>query len=152
MEIRKAGLNDLDSLVDNRFDFIKELHSTDMVISEDLKQYTYDYMREHLIDDSMVAWIATEGEKIISCAIVCYYNILPGITNKTGKTGYIQNVYTLSEYRHKGLASDLVGRIIKDARERKVGELYLNATDMGRPIYDKLGFELLARDMVYKFK
>lgn len=40
----------------------------------------------------------------------------------------------------------------QDALDRNVGALYLHASDMGRPVYEKLGFGLLTSDMGYNIE
>jgi N-acetylglutamate synthase-like GNAT family acetyltransferase len=46
-------------------------------------------------------------------------------------------------------ATDLMNKIIQDAKERNVGRLLLHATDMGRPVYKKIGFEEVTKEMIY---
>jgi ribosomal protein S18 acetylase RimI-like enzyme len=54
--------------------------------------------------------------------------------------GYILNVYTEPAYRGRGLATHLMKRLMGDARKRKISVITLHATEMGRPVYEKLGF------------
>jgi ribosomal protein S18 acetylase RimI-like enzyme len=152
MEIRKADMNDIEALVENRIEFVSSLRNHEVEIIDDFKRYTKEYMMEHISDNSMVCLIAEDEGKIVATVMVCYYQVLPLMSNLIGNTGYILNVYTLPDYRKRGLASQLLNIIIEESRKRNVGKLYLNATDMGKPVYEKLGFELLDREMVYIIK
>ena len=96
----------------------------------------------------MTAFLAEEDGKIVSAAVVCYYQLIPSVSNPSGNTGYLQNVYTRPEYRGRGLASELVKRIVEDAKKRKVSRLLLNATDMGRTVYEKIGFQNTVNEMI----
>jgi predicted GNAT family acetyltransferase len=149
MEIRKANLKDLDIIYNNRMQFTQLMNNQEISITEEFKQDTYNYIKNHIVDDSLVIWIATEEDEIISVAMVCYYQLLPTISNKKGKTGYIQNVFTLPNYRGRGYATELMNKIIVDAKERNVGRLLLSASDMGRPIYEKIGFEAVTKEMIF---
>lgn len=149
MEIRKANLKDLDAIFDNRMQFTQFMSNQEISITEEFKQDTYNYIKNHIVDDSLVIWIATEEDEIISVAMVCYYQLLPTISNKKGKTGYIQNVFTLPNYRGRGYATELLNKIIVDAKERNVGRLLLSASDMGRPVYEKIGFEAVSKEMIF---
>jgi predicted GNAT family acetyltransferase len=149
MEIRKANLKDLDVIYNNRMQFTQLMNNQEISITEEFKQDTYNYIKNHIVDDSLVIWIATEEDEIISVAMVCYYQLLPTISNKKGKTGYIQNVFTLPNYRGRGYATELMNKIIVDAKERNVGRLLLSASDMGRPIYEKIGFEAVTKEMIF---
>ncbi len=58
----------------------------------------------------------------------------------SGKTAMLMNVYTLPEYRRKGIASILLKRIISDAGKEGISCIDLTATAMGKPLYLKNGF------------
>ncbi|MDF2544820.1 MAG: hypothetical protein K0S47_4538 [Herbinix sp.] len=150
MEIRKATLSDLDSIVANRMEFIHSIHEDEFIIPENFAQDTYEYLKQHLVDDTISAWIAIEHDVIVSIVIVCFYDLLPLISNLNGKTGYVLNVYTLPNHRRKGLATKVLTKIINESQERGVGKLYLNATEEGMPVYKKLGFRLINNEMVYQ--
>lgn len=46
--------------------------------------------------------------------------------------------------------TQLINIMIQESRERNVGKLYLSASEMGMPVYKKLGFEVLTNEMAYK--
>jgi GNAT superfamily N-acetyltransferase len=50
-------------------------------------------------------------------------------------------VATLPDHRGRGLARRLMGRALNDARERGLTVSSLQATKMGYPIYERLGYE-----------
>jgi predicted GNAT family acetyltransferase len=91
--------------------------------------------------------MAIDSIEIVSAAMVCYYQLLPTISNETGNTGYILNVFTDPKYRRKGLATELMNKLKQDAKERNVSKLLLHATDMGKLVYEKLGYEEITREM-----
>lgn len=54
--------------------------------------------------------------------------------------GVVYNVITMEKYRGQGLATGVVKMMLRDAKERKLETVMLNATPAGRGIYKKLGF------------
>ena len=50
------------------------------------------------------------------------------------------NVYTMEEWQRRGIARKMVTMLIEDAWSRGVTEITLDATEEGRPLYNKLGF------------
>ncbi len=58
----------------------------------------------------------------------------------TGLTGTLLNVVTYPEFRRKGIASQVIGEIINEARQKGVSSIDLYATDDGKELYKKLGF------------
>jgi GNAT superfamily N-acetyltransferase len=58
-----------------------------------------------------------------------------------GKTGTLLNVFTYPEYRNQGMATELLRRIIEEAKKESINEIELSATKAGEKIYKKLGFK-----------
>ena len=67
----------------------------------------------------------------------------------TGKVTYISNMFTYPEYRKHGIATKLFALTVEEAKKQGCIKILLNATDMGRPLYEKFGFKDTANDMVY---
>ena len=53
------------------------------------------------------------------------------------KKAYIMNMYTVPEYRRRGIAYQTLDKLVKEAKERGISAISLEATDMGRPLYEK---------------
>jgi GNAT superfamily N-acetyltransferase len=53
---------------------------------------------------------------------------------------WIGMVLVLPEFRRQGIARALMARAMEYCREREVGCVKLDATDMGRPLYEQFGF------------
>ena len=72
---------------------------------------------------------------------------MPTYHNPTGKKAYIMNMYTNPEYRRRGIAYHTLDLLIKDAREQGISQIALEATDMGRPLYERYGFVKMENEM-----
>ncbi len=69
----------------------------------------------------------------------------------TGIVGNLINVLTYPEYRHAGLAMRVIGVLIEECRQLGVSAIDLNATEMGRRVYERLGFKVM-RDVAMRLK
>ena len=69
----------------------------------------------------------------------------------TGIVGNLINVLTYPEYRHAGLATRVIGMLIEECRQLGVSAIDLNATEMGRGVYERLGFKVM-RDVAMRLK
>ncbi len=58
--------------------------------------------------------------------------------------GYILNVYVAAEHRRRELAEQLMARAKLEGERRGLAYLALHATEMGRPMYEKLGWQQTA--------
>lgn len=56
-------------------------------------------------------------------------------------------MYTAPEYRRQGIAIHTLDLLVKDAREQGVLQITLEATDMGRPLYERYGFVKVEDEM-----
>lgn len=59
----------------------------------------------------------------------------------------IMNMYTNPEYRRKGIAYQTLDMLVKDAKRKGISAISLEATDMGRPLYQKYGFVKMNNEM-----
>lgn len=62
---------------------------------------------------------------------------MPTYHNPSGKKAYIMNMYTAPEYRRQGIAIHTLDLLVKNAKEQGVLQIVLEATDMGRLLYEK---------------
>jgi GNAT superfamily N-acetyltransferase len=58
-------------------------------------------------------------------------------------------MYTLPRYRNKGIATQLLERIVKEAALLGCDKITLNASPMGKPLYAKFGFNNVENDIVF---
>ena len=144
MEIRKANLNDMDLLMENRIEFVLSIR--DLPDVAEYSRKTRDYFEKHLEDGTLLVYLAIEDGRIISSSLLSIYETIP-ISYLSGKTGLLLNMYTLEAYRHQGLASLLLSKIIDEARALGVVKIRLDYTDTGYPLYKKFGFVELDREM-----
>ena len=49
-----------------------------------------------------------------------------------------RNMYTAPAYRRQGIAFHTLDLLVKDAREQGVSQIALEATEMGRPLYENM--------------
>lgn len=77
----------------------------------------------------------------VACASMCYIEMMPTFSHVRGKRAHLMNVYTSPSYRRQGIAEKMLSMLIEEARLKEVTEISLDATQKGRPLYEKLGFK-----------
>lgn len=113
---------------------------------------TYNYFKENIQNGSFVAFVAVEKDEIISTSGLCFYTVPPTYGNTNGLVAYIMNMYTKPQYRKQGIASQLLDCIVNEAKSKNCTKVTLNASEMGKPLYQKYGFKDLQNEMVYYIK
>ncbi len=57
-------------------------------------------------------------------------------------SAWLAHIIVHPEHRNKGLGREMASALIKDLDRERFMTIYLDATDMGYPVYKKLGFEI----------
>ena len=96
--------------------------------------------RDYFLSGDQTTVLALDGDNVVGCASMSYMRIMPTFSHPTGKRAHLMNVYTRNEYRRQGIARKMVQMLIDDAWNRGATEISLDATTMGRPLYESLGF------------
>ena len=113
------------------------------VVEEESKAY----YRRALETGEHIAYLVYDNGKFIGAGGVSFYQIMPTYHNPTGKKAYIMNMYTASEYRRQGIAFHTLDLLVKNARKQGISQITLEATEMGRPLYEKYGFVKMENEM-----
>ena len=121
-----------------------------MAMTAELAENICNYYRQALADESHVAYLVFDGERFVGCGGVTFYQDMPTRANSSGRVANIMNIYTHSDYRRQGIALQMVDLLVKEARRRGAGMVTLDATDMGRPVYEKYGFTQIKGEMELK--
>ena len=132
-----ASENDIELLMKIRLEMLR-------VVNNLTADYRFDEsivnnIRKYFIDGSHTTVLVVD-ENVIGCATMCYIEIMPTFSHPTGKRAHLMNVYTASEYRRQGIALKMLEILIDKARQNGVTQISLDATEAGRPLYKKAGF------------
>lgn len=151
-EIRyiKTTKSDIELLMKVRLEMLREVNN----LSD---EYVYDEIlisesRKYFENGNQTTVIAFDNEEAVGCASLSYIWIMPTFDHPTGKRAHLMNVYTKSEYRRRGISKRMVELLINEAKEQGVTEISLDATEMGRPLYEALGFEASCVGMVMELR
>lgn len=138
---KKAAAADIDLLTETRITVLKAANKlppdTDM---SEVERQSYEYYRQALSDGTHIAYLVFDGSRFAGAGGVSFYRVMPTYHNPSGRKAYIMNMYTDPDYRRKGIARGTLDRLISDIRERGITSVSLEATEMGRPLYEKYGF------------
>ena len=146
VEIRIATNDDIELLMSSRLEMLKVVNNlpADYEYSEEIVRESRDYF----LNGDHVTVLAIDGGEVIGCASMSFMWIMPTFSHPTGKRAHLMNVYTRSEYRRQGIARKMVQMLIDETWKRGATEISLDATKMGRPLYESMGFTNSTESMV----
>ena len=147
-EYKKATIVDIDELVRIRIIVLRTANKLSNDVDMSLvEKESYEYYKSALETGEHIAYLVYDNENFIGAGGVSFYKVMPTYHNPTGKKAYIMNMYTASEYRRQGIAFHTLDVLVKDIRKQGVSQITLEATEMGRPLYEKYGFVKMEDEM-----
>lgn len=147
-EYKKATIADIDELVRTRVIVLRAANKlSDDVDMSLVEKESYEYYKSALEIGEHIAYLVCDNETFIGAGGVSFYQVMPTYHNPTGKKAFIMNMYTAPAYRRQGIAIHILDLLVKDIRKQGVSQISLEATEMGRPLYEKYGFVKMEDEM-----
>lgn len=147
-EYKNATIEDIDELVRTRIIVLRAANKlSDDVDMSVVEKESYAYYKRALETGEHIAYMVYDDRTFIGAGGVSFYQVMPTYHNPTGKKAYIMNMYTAPEYRRQGIALHTLDLLVNDVRKQGVSQIALEATDMGRPLYEKYGFVKMQDEM-----
>lgn len=147
IEYKRLTEKELDNFIDKRIHQLREEGATEDI---DLVPALKDYYQRHMADGIFVSWIALDGNTMIGTSGMSFIEKPPYFGCPSGKVGLLSSMYTDPDYRRKGIAKELLSRVIKDAKEYGCGTIQITASEMGVKLYTDFGFVHNENFMQYK--
>jgi GNAT superfamily N-acetyltransferase len=74
--------------------------------------------------------------------VLVWQRVPPTVRNLEGIQAYALGMYVVPELRRRGVAMELMSRTVGCAAERGAALVTLHASDLGLPLYERMGFTL----------
>ena len=142
-----ATTSDIQKLVAMKLTMFAESGHADLLADNAKELIEADYFALYKSELAQ-HFVAKSGTEIVSCTGAFLKSELPFRYFRQPLQGFIGDVYTYPSYRGRGLASQLARTAMDWLTCHGAPMIRLLASDMGRPIYEKLGFQA-SDEMVY---
>ncbi len=144
---QKLTKKELDTFIMMR---IRQLREEGAAEDIDLVPALQDYYKRHMSDGTFVSWLALDGDRIVGTSGMSFVEKPPYFGCPSGKMGILSSMFTETEYRRKGIARELLSRVVEEARGYGCGTIQITALDMGVLLYTDFGFVKNGNYMQYK--
>ncbi len=148
IEYKRLTENELDDFIDMRIIQLREEGAKEEI---DLVPALKDYYNRHMADGTFVSWLAFDKDMIIGTSGMSFVEKPPYFGCPSGKIGLLSSMFTKPDYRRRGIAKELLSRVVNDAKEYGCGAVQITASDMGVKLYTDFGFVHNQNFMQYKF-
>jgi len=147
---KAANEKDIKFITEIRIEVLKSANNLDKNINMDnIFDETYNYYLNN-INKNNITYLIFNNIEFIGCGSICFYDIMPTYHNPSGNKAYIMNMYTRENHRRKGIAKNILNLLIKEAKNRGVKYIQLEATDIGKKLYKNYGFIELENEMEFR--
>ena len=153
--IREAEAADIPVVAANHRKMFAEIFKRKGTPAEDavlmkLEQAMCNKLEAELSAGSCKAWVVTNPDnETVASGSVSFVSFTPNPDDLSPTVAYIHSMYTEENSRGKRFAGLIIDRILTNCRKRNVKRVMLNASDAGRPVYEKIGFEPVPNMMRY---
>ena len=148
IQYRKLTEDDLETFIAMRITQLREEGATEDL---DLVPALQDFYHRHMADGTFVSWLAVDDDQIVGTSGMSFVEKPPYFGCPTGRVGLLSSMYTDPAYRRRGIAKELLRRVVEEAREYGCGSVQITASDMGVLLYTDFGFVKNGNFMQYKF-
>ena len=141
---RRGTLDDLEAFLPLRMAMLREVGMCPAEpLYTELLNANRRYFQAKIPSGAYLLWLAEADAEIIATSGVLLFERPPTGENPTGLDGYVMNMYTLPQWRGRGIATRLMAIMLEEMRARGAGRLWLHATPAGKAIYERFGFTLV---------
>ena len=140
--IRQGKVDEVPEIVALRRSMFEAMGHEDAASLDRMSDAFARYCREHMPTGDFRVWVAEneEGRPIASIGLVVH-GVPPSPSYPEGVEAYIMDLVTLPAYRRRGIAAALLDAALDTARSEGIPVARLHATDDGRAIYERAGFQ-----------
>ncbi len=114
IEYKRLTEKELDTFIDMRINQLREEGAKEEI---DLVPALRNYYNRHMADGTFVSWLAFDGDVIIGTSGMSFVEKPPYFGCPSGRIGLLSSMFTNPNYRRKGIAKELLSRVINDAKE-----------------------------------
>lgn len=147
IQYKKLTEKELDIFIEMRICQLREEGATEDL---DLKPALKDYYNRHMADGTFISWMAVDGDKIVGTSGMSFIEKPPHFGCPNGKIGLLSSMFTSNDYRRRGIAKELLSRVVNEAKEYGCNSVQITASDMGVLLYTDFGFTKNGNFMQYQ--
>ena len=139
--IRRVDFEDIGGMTVARIDYLTEMQGErPSVYKLELQQELQSFFQQSMLEDTLFAFLAEINGRAISWGVMILKKI-PGDFNRSSYLeGDILNMYTLPDFRRKGISSRILEALLSEAKVLGVSKVALHCSKDGEPLYRKYGF------------
>lgn len=145
MNIQDATLDEARILAKHHRKMFQEIWEQQGLIiennrAEELESAYIDKITKQIPEGICKAWVIKKDDEIIASGAITIVSFVPVPSDLGHNIAYLHSMYTEKPHRQKQCARKIIERAIQYCQKNGISRILLNASDAGKPIYEKAGF------------
>lgn len=141
VSLRKASSDDLDIVLRHRREMFNDMGIANSATSAHPDVLSREFFGKALTDGNYHGWFYQDAERnVVAGGGIILIEYHPSPSNPRLRRPWVVNVYVERNWRRRGLARQLMDVMIDWSRAQGYTNLFLHASNEGRPLYESLGF------------
>jgi GNAT superfamily N-acetyltransferase len=115
--------------------------------AQEIEKAYSEKLEKEIRGGSCEAWVIKNGNRLVASGAISIVSFVPIPNDTNHNIAYLHSMYTEKDFRGRKYAQQIIERAIQYCKENGINRVILNASDAGKPIYEKLGFVSLPEMM-----
>ncbi len=152
MSLREATVSDIPLLAIHHrkmFEEIWEKKGEEIEWSRfgEIERAYIEKLKCQLEEGSCRAWVIEYEHRVIASGAISIVSFVPTPQDLSSTVAYLHSVYTERDQRNRHCAKRIIQEALRYCKTQGIKRIILNASDEGRPIYEKIGFRSATETM-----
>lgn len=149
----RADTTDIGLLADARIAFLTEFWGPqDEAVTAKLRTELLRYFADTLPNENYICWYAMCNNEFAGIGGMAVSRKPGSFRAPDGRSGYIMNMYTVPEFRRRGIGRAILEKLMESGRQAGITFFELHAAEQGVSLYRKNGFMLHNEPTFRKFE
>ena len=145
MNIHEAKIHDIEQLANHHRKMFEEIWEKknlnfDSIKAQEIESAYSEKLRKQLLDGRCKAWLAKNGSQVVASGAISIFSYIPVPNDTNLEVAYLHSMYTEKIFRGRKIAQQIIEKAISYCKVNGIHRIALNASDEGKPIYEKIGF------------
>jgi len=141
IEIRRAEPADIETLVQMRVALLQEVGNlSSKSTAKEISRAIRKHFHEELPAQRYVGLIVRASGHAVASGGLTFYERPPYKGNPSGREAYLMGMYTVEDWRGRGVGRALLRNLLEVAKSRGAGRVWLHSEPGARSLYGREGF------------
>jgi GNAT superfamily N-acetyltransferase len=152
LTLREANGDDIPQLCTHHRKMFEEIWETrgqsiESSIAIEIERAYSLKLSAELPSGSCKSWLMESGNQLLASGAISIVSFVPSPVDLSSRVAYLHSVYTEPGLRGRNLASRIVECALSYCKTNGIKRVILDASEAGRPIYERIGFSASTNSM-----